>query len=77
MNLDEKKAKLQALNAEIKAQEKAEKEAKIVALGTEVQRAIKAKKMHWADVKIVLNQTVKSKKNRELLGLNSNAPTPP
>ena len=73
MNIEEKKARIAALKAEVRADEKAKKKAQLFALGEEVQRAIKAKKLSWSDIKVVLEQTVKKKKNRELLGLGESA----
>lgn len=58
------------LQAKIKAKKDAELSAKRQALGAGIMAAVKAGLLSWESLRPVLQQTIKAKKERELLGLD-------
>ncbi|WP_020560820.1 hypothetical protein [Thiofilum flexile] len=60
----------QQLQAKIKAKKEAELLAKRQALGAGIMAAVKADLLSWESLRPALQKTIKSKKERELLGLD-------
>lgn len=58
------------LQAKIKAKKEAELSAKRQALGAGIMAAVKAGLLSWESLRPALEQTIKAKKERELLGLD-------